>query len=262
MKHIELNPLDANQRKLLSFGVVLMLFVFLIGYYFFINKKTNEYTNNTVYLQDSKLHVFDEVYTLKQFPDKVLIHYPYLLIVQVEQPLTTIYNLETKQKEKEIKEVLLDYFDGNIVYNKKFSYFNNINLDKYCDSAFIRSPKEVLCLAKSNGDSYNNQLYSIQTKIPNRSMQLYKSLNILTTVSVINNDVYIGEIDFKTKQNYLTINNESYPVDNIVSIIYPIRVKPYFASFKSNLNSQQESYFSINNQFIQQISKEKIVFYQ
>ena len=260
MNNSELNPFDANQRKLLAFGVVLILAVFLIVYFFSINKKIIEHKNNTVYLQNSKLFIFDDVYTLKQFPDKVLMHYPYLLIVQTDKPLTTIYNLETKQKEKEIKEVLLDYYQGNIVYNKKFSYFNTVNLDKYCDSAFIKNSDEVLCIAKSNGDSYNNQLYNIQTKIPNHSTRIYKSANILTTVSIINNDIYIGEIDFKTKQSFLTINNKSYPVDNIVNLVYPIKAKPYFASFKSELNDNTESYYSIeNNRKV--MYEDKIIFF-
>ena len=262
MKNTELNPIDANQRKLLAFGVVLILAVFLIIYLFFISKNINDNQNNTVYLQDTNLYVFDDVYTLKQFPDKVLMHYPYLLIVQADKPLTTIYNLETKKKENEVKEVLLDYYKGNIVYNKKYSFYNTINLDKYCDSAFIKNSDEVLCIAKSNGDSYNNQLYNIQTKIPNHSTRIYKSTNILTAVSVINNEIYIGEIDFKTKLSYLTINSKSYPVDNIISIIYTKKEKAYFASFKSILNNNREDYYLIDGDKVTKQKQDKIFFYK
>lgn len=260
MKNTLLKSLDANQRKLLAFGVVLILVLFL-AWYFLVSKKQSRHINTTVYLQDSKLYVFDDTYRLNHFPDKVLMHYPYLLIVQANKPLTTIYNLETKTKEKEIKEILLDYYQGNIVYNKKFSYFNDTNLDKYCDSAFIKSSAEVLCIAKSNADSYNNQLYSIQTAVPNHWERLYKSNNILTAVSVINNTIYIGEIDYKTKQNYLTINDKPIPVDNIVSMVYKMQGKPYFASFKSTLNNNKEAYYQITKGITSRSKEEKIVLY-
>lgn len=266
MKQTELNPLDANQRKLLAFGVVLMLAVFLIWHFFFMSKKNSnqQVKNNTAYLQDSKLYVFDEVYSLKQYPDKVLVHYPYLLIVQADKPLTIIYNLETKKREKEIKEILLDYFKGNIVYNKKESFYNDINLDEYCDSAFIKNEKEILCVVRSNQDSHNNMLISIPPDKPNLWKSVYQSptYNILTAVSVIDNKLYVGEINFDTKKSYLTINKKPTPVDNIVSMIYEIGGKPHFASFKSVLNSNvQESYLIEENNMILQ-SANRIYFYK
>lgn len=266
MSNTVLNPIAVKQRKLLAFGVVLMLAVFLIWYFFFMNKKiTDEQSiNTTVYLRDSKLHIFDDVYTLKQYPDKILLHYPYLLIIQADKPLTIIYNLETKQKEKEIKEVLLDYYKGNIVYNKKQSFYNNINLDEYCDSAFIKSEKEILCIVRSNQDSHNNMLISIPPDRPNLWKSVYQSpdYNILTAVSVINNNLCVGEIDFDTKKSYLTINKQTFPVNNIVSLIYEMDGQPYFASFKSALNNQEESYSFIDKTSSREEEKGKILLYR
>ena len=75
--------------------------------------------------------------------------------------------------------------------------------------------------------------------------QVYQSKNLLTTVSVINNEIYTGEINIETKQNYLSINKQLIPVDNAVSLIYPLGDKPYFASFKSDLNKNTESWYWI-----------------
>lgn len=264
MKDVELNPLNQNQKKLLQFGVVLVAALLILGFFAFTNKKSSliSLKNNTVYMQDSKLYVFDDVYNLQTYPDKVLMHYPYLLVIQAEKPLTTVYNLETKKKEKEIKDILLDYYQGNIVYNRKASYYNQVNLDRYCDSAFIKNTQEVLCIAHDNENSFNNELYWIRTDNPKFWKQLYNSKRILTSVSVINNNTYLGEIDFNTKQNYITINNKSMPVDNVVSTIYQMDNRPYFASFKSNLNNQSENYYIISEDKAIKMPGSKIVFYK
>lgn len=255
MRDTELFTLNQQQRRRLQFGVVLLLVLFIVGYFFFMNKKTNLVgpKNNTVYLQDSKLNVFDDEYSLKPYPDKVLLHYPYLLIVQADKPLTTVYNLETKKKEKEVKDILLDYYQGDIVYNRKESYFNDKNLDKYCDYAFIRSSTDILCVTKQNREGIENMLIKINPTQPNLWIQVYQSKNLLTAVSVINNEIYAGEIDFDMKQNYISINKQIILVNDIVSIIYPLGDKPYFASFKSELNKNTESWHLIDsNKAIQQ----------
>lgn len=243
MKNISLNSLNSNQRKMLQIGVVILLAIFLILYFFFqLNGATK---HNEVSLEGSKLQVFEDIYIFNGYPDKILIHYPYFLLVQAEKPLTIVYNLETKQKEKEVKDVLLDYYKGNIVYNKKDSYLNDKNLGEFCDNAFIKSTKEVLCITKRSRDSVDNMIISINPEKPNLWKRVYQSDNILTAVSVIDNNLYVGEINFKTKQNYLTVNGQSYPIDNIVSIIYPLEGIPYFASFQSILNGNKEAYYKI-----------------
>ncbi len=264
MKDPKINRLSQNQQKTLRAGLILVLIVFLILYFFILQKKTQNtiVANNTITLEGTKLQVFNDTYVFNGFPDKILIHYPYFLFVQSSKPLTIVYNLETKKKEQEIKEVLLDYYQGNMIYNKRTSFLNSIDLDKYCDSAFIKSSKEVLCITRTAPDSINNMLISIPVSKPNFWDEVYKSDNLLTAVSVINNDVYIGEIAFKTNQSYVTVNKKSNPVDNIVNMIYPLQGKPYFASFKSNLNNQRENYYIIEGNKVFQQSNNQMIFYQ
>lgn len=264
MRDTELFTLNQKQRRKLQFGVILLLVVFIVGYFFFMNKKTNLVgpKNNTVYLQDSKINVFDDEYSLKPYPDKVLMHYPYLIIVQADKPLTTVYNLETKKKEKEIKDILLDYYQGDSVYNRKESYFNDKNLDKYCDYAFIRSSADVLCVTKQSREGIENMLIKINPTQPNLWIQVYQSKNLLTAVSVINDEIYTGEIDFETKQNYISINKQIFLVDNIVSIIYPLGGKPYFASFKSELNRNTESWYLVHDKNVIKQEGNRIYLYK
>ncbi len=168
------------------------------------------------------------------------------------------------KKEREIAENLLDYYQGNIVYNKKTSFFTAINLDKYCDSAFIKSNNEIMCTFRSNQDSHTNILISIDPKKPNLWGTVYESPpnNILTTLTVINNKLYVGEINSDTKKSYLTINKQTASVENIVNIIYPLQGTPYFASFQSVLNTNKQNYYQIQNNKILKQTNEKIIFYK
>jgi len=246
MKDIQLNKFNKNQRRLLQFGVILILLLFL-GAYFFIKQKDRLFGNNEVTLENSKLQVFDDTYTFNGYPDKISVHYPYFIFVQASRSLTTVYNLETKQKEKEVSEVLLDYYDGNIVYNKKETYFNDKNLGEYCDAAFIKTNTEILCITKQSQNYIDNMLININPETPNLWKRDYQSDTILTTVSVINGDLYVGEINFETKQNYLTVNGQTIPVDTPVNMIYEMDGKPHFVSFKSELNNNTQSYYLIGD---------------
>ena len=261
MKDITLNPLDVNQRKLLQFGVVLILLLFLCVY-FFLNRETKsevEQENTQIVLEDSQLRVFDDTYTFTGYPDEILIHYPYFILVQAGKPLSTIYNLETKQKELEISDILLDYHDGNILVNKKETFFNDINLGQYCDSAFIKSNSEILCITKKTKNSVDNMLISINPEQPNLWKQVYQSKNVLTNVIVVNDIVYIGEIDFESKQNYLTIDEQTRAIDVPVNVVYPMNGEVYFASFPSALNEGMQSYYLLDN--AQPVDKNKIHFF-
>ena len=257
--------LNANQRKLLKYGVVLILLVFLVGYYFLNIRNSNETNvigNNTVSLEGTKLNVFGESYTVKTYPDRVFVHYPFLVIVQADKSLTTVYNLKTKVKEKEINEILIDYYDGNSIWNKDTSYFNNISLGEYCDSAFIKNKEEIYCITNKSRDSYNNMLIKIRPDRPNKWVQVYESDRILTTVTIINDNLYIGEIDPETKQNYLTTNDKSIPVENVGSMIYPLSGVPHFASFQSALNEGKAAYYLIKDDRVIIVNEDKIILYK
>ena len=83
---------------------------------------------------------------------------------------------------------------------------------------------------------------------------------MLTTASVINGDLYIGEINFGTKQNYVTVNEQTIPVENTVNMIYEMEGKPYFGSFKSELNNNIVSSYLIESDHAEKQEGSKIYF--
>src|SRR3989344_636065 len=249
MKDIEVNPLNKSQRRLLQLGVVLILSLFLIGYFFFVNKRDPEPTlkNPTVYLQDSMLYAFDDTYSLAQYPDRISLHYPYLLVIKPALNTTHIYNLEQKKKEKEVSEILLDYINNNQLYNKgKTTYLNDLDLGILCEKGFIKSQEEVLCLTKSNVNAVQNKVVSINTATK-KSKDLYASKGIISDIKVVNGKTYLGEIDTFNHKNHILIDGKSIGVPNIISIIYEMNEKPYFAAFKSELNQNTENYYLIED---------------
>lgn len=248
MKEITLNPLDKNQRTLFQVGAVLILLVFLMVYFFIRQPNSPNVTaNNQVFLEGTKLQVFNDTYEFNGYPDKILMHYPYFMVVESSKPRTTVYNLETKQKETEFNDIILDYYQGNVLVNRKETYFNDIDLRKYCDSAFIKSENEILCITKKTKNSINNRLIRIRPEQPNLWTQVYESDNILTTVSVINERLYVGEINYETKKNYLTVDGQANDINDVVSLIYPMQDDVYMTSFASALNNQKNSQYLIND---------------
>lgn len=249
MKDIELNPFNLKTRKLLQLGVALILLIFLIGFFLLI-KKTPEskLKNDTVYLENTNLYVFDDTYLLSQYPDKVLMHYPYLLVVKPSQQISYVYNLSTKSKEKEIKQSLLDYDGNNILYNTgKDTLFNQENLGILCDLGFIKSASEVLCVTKVDPNFSENKLVSIDI-VTNKQKDIYTSKNLITAVSVINNVTYLGINDLYTQKNYLLIGKDQIEFTDIASFIYEMDSKPYVVSLKSAFNNNTESYYLIEGE--------------
>ena len=128
MKDIASNPLTKNQRKLLQYGVVLMLCVFLVGYFLLQEQK-----NTSVFVDDQQLHAFDEIISL-EYPNRIELHEPYLLVVQPEEQLTHIFNLDDREIEKTVKEIVLDYQDGKLLYMKNDSTFlDELDLGVLCE---------------------------------------------------------------------------------------------------------------------------------
>jgi len=81
---MELNKLNYKiRRRFLQISVVLLILSFLIGWFVFINSRENvtDIKDTTVYIENSKVHVFGDVYSL-DFPNKISMHYPYLLVVE------------------------------------------------------------------------------------------------------------------------------------------------------------------------------------
>ncbi len=260
--------LTTTQRKMLQVGVVVLLALFL-GVFFFLRREKNEeqptpkLKNTTVYLQDSKLQVFDDTYSLVEYSDKVSIHYPYLLVTKPALQTTYIYNLDQKKKEKEVKEVLLDYSENNQLYTKgKTTLFNSVDLGVVCQKGFIKSTDEVLCITNLSKDGVPNMLITINLKtVKNRDLDISQT-GILTDLKVINNKIYLGEIDLNTNKSRILVDKQPIDVPNIVSLIYEMKQKPYFASFKSELNKNTESYYSIEENKATKQEGNKIYLYR
>lgn len=260
-----MDTLTHKQRRLLQLGVILVLVLFLA--WFFVIKRTtitniNEPKNKTVYIQNSKLFVFDDTYPINPYPDKILMHYPYLMVIKADKPVTVIYNLEKRTKEKEVKDILLDYYDGNIVYNRKETYFNDQNLDKYCDYAFIRSRTDIMCVTKQSREGLENTLIKINPSQPNLWVEIYKPKYLISALSFINNTIYTGEIDVDTKQNYISVNKEGLAVDDTVNLIYPSNNETYFVSFPSELNNKTERKYKIDHKSVIKQLEKKIILYK
>ena len=76
MKKTQLNPLSQNQRRLLQYAVLVVTIVFIAGWFMFMRKPIND----TVYLENSTLHVFDKSIEFA-YPDTVEMHGKYLSLI-------------------------------------------------------------------------------------------------------------------------------------------------------------------------------------
>jgi len=94
------------------------------------------------------------------------------------------------------------------------------------------------------------------------TLDIYSSKNIITGVAVIGNDIYYGEVEPYTRKNFIYINKQKIEVSDIVSLIYPMNNKHYFASFKSVLNNQKENYYSIVDGKAIKQEEGKIIFFK
>lgn len=243
MKDIQLNPLSQSQRRLLQIGVILLLTVFLAGWFYFVSNKPVkvDLKNTTVYIQDSFLYAFDDTYDISQYPNRVAVHYPYLLVVQPSIQKTFVYNLPTREKT-EIDEAILDYSNAGILKNDgKTTLLNDTDLGLLCEKGFIKNAGEVLCLTKINSNTVENKLVSIDVPTMKQS-EVYVSDDLVTDFSFINDTIYLGEIDLYNKKNYLMIGDERIEVPSVVNLIYEMDGRPHFATFKGELSAEESGY--------------------
>lgn len=262
MAEVSLNPLSGKQRKILQIGVVVLLATFLGVYLLFPKQKPKEQVkNNSVYIENSVAHVSDESYSLENYSDKVLPHYPYLIVLKPTKNQSIIYNLETKAKLTD-KRYVIDYDGTNFLYNDgKTTWFNLTNLSLLCDNGFIKSKDEVLCVTRINSNDSNNKLISInpETKV---KKDLYVPKNLITAVSVINGELYIGNINQYDNKSLLRIGEKDIEFTDVASFIYQMNGKPYVASLKSVFNDNKESHYLIEGNSISQQSGKILLFDQ
>jgi hypothetical protein len=249
-----MNNLSDEKRYHLKIAVILIAIIFLTVYgtlmFLKYSKGTSEKKNNTkngqVVFKQPELKFFNYSTQLNTYPDRIEIHYPYLMVIRPDRFRSEIYNMDTKIKEKEIHEVVLDYFKGNIVYNKQGyqTYFNNKDLGLLCDQAFIKSKTEILCITRPDQNKQANKLIEINPQTL-KQKAVYEPQNVLTAVAYYKNTLYTGEYDFAKNKAYITVNGNISTIADLVNVIYPIREYMYAASFKTIRNKQTESNFKI-----------------
>lgn len=254
MDNIELNPLNEKMRKLLQLGVILIVTIFLFGF-FFVKDKEKKISQKTVYLQDKTLYFFDESIEFNGFPERTFVHYPYLLLVKPQKQESYIYNLKTRKLEKKINKIVLDYYGGKVLYNKGSStVYDKTTLNRFCEKGIIKSKNEIVCLPA--GEQNKLLLISLTNK---ENKQLYKTHNAITEIALIDNKIYIGEINMTNGKNYLAIDEKSIEVPNIVSLIYQMETNIYIGSFRSPLNKNVDSYYEVDKNKITKKAGQKIL---
>lgn len=255
-KPIFLNPFNLNQRRLLQFGIVFLLILFF-AILFFILRSTNSGPAKVV-LEDSKLQVFNDSYSNFDYPDRISVHYPYLLVVEPAKTITTVYNLEKKEKVAQFKQVLLDYDGKNTLYNGKQTFFNNTSLGVLCQNAFIKSDSQVLCSANINTTASENGVMTIDTKTKLQRI-IYETNNLISYISVLDGKMYIGEVDMNTGTSYLVVDGKKIKVPTPVNLIYLMEGHAYLASFKSVFTGNKHIYYLLQGNGFRKGSDEGIV---
>lgn len=256
------NNLSTQQRRYLQFGVVFALAVFLVICFVFFNKTKSpdepSVKNTSIYIQDSVLYAFDDTVSLAQYPNRVAMHYPYLLAIQPGEQKTSIYNLEERKKEAELDQALLDYsLDGSLRNDGKTTFFNETDLKVLCDKGYIKNPQEVLCLTKVNPNNVENKLIIIDTTTLKKK-DVYVSKNIITDLSFIDGKIYMAELDLYTKKSSIYIDKQKIESPVVVTFFYQQDDKPYFASLKSELNGNVEESYLIEDE---KLTKQEVPIY-
>lgn len=268
-----MNDLTTETRNKLKIGVLLVVIAFFIIYgivmYFkYVPAKAQQQkvVDNTVIFSQPTLTFFSLKEQLSLYPDRITIHYPYLVVVHPDEWKSGIYNMQTKKKENDVNEVILDYFQGNAVYNRQGfeTYYNKKNLNILCDQAFIKSSTEVFCVTRPDTNKQDNELLVINLETFAQE-RFYKPSKVITAIYYDKDTLYIGEYDFAAQKASIVVNNMSTSVNDLINIIYPMNNKFYAASFKSLRNNKTETYYELttSNKDVSTklIERRKIVFY-
>lgn len=250
---------------LLFFGVLFFYTLTKLSV-FSEDTKASTVLNDQITFEQPKLSIFDETRYINAFPDTIHMHYPYFIVVVPEDTnkITTVYNLEEKRKVATYNDIVLDYYNGDFLYNQHGgnTFFKSKNLGLHCDQGFIKNENEILCITAKDNDPMDNKLISIDPQKLSIK-DIYNSQNSITTVYYDKDTLYIGEYNYAKKKAYVTVDNKIMETDHLINIIYPIKDKIYVASFKSVQNNNIESYFQIltKNMKVKLINRGSIKFY-
>jgi len=239
-------PVSSSKRRLLLIGVAIIVIVFTFLYFYLLKNNTYiQVKNRSIYIQNSTVTVFDDTYSIEKYPDKVLFHFPYV-IVNTGLMHSIAYNINSSEKTI-LNEIVLDYDGTNILHNKgDETLLNGKSLQVLCDIGFIINNSDVLCVTKLNSNYASNHVIKISANSLKQE-EVYKSDNLITAVSIINDNLYIGSINQFNNKSTLTVNDVDYDFPDVINFIYQIDGKPFVASLKSPFNNQAESAYSIDN---------------
>lgn len=231
--------IDRDNKGVLIGGFVIIVILMLWNGYGAIRQllqpqqSSVEPQGNVIFTQPDLL-VFSDHLRLNQFPDRIQIHYPYLLVITPGEKThqTAIYSLTEQKLVKQVSSVLLDYNGRDTLStNGKDTFFNITNLQTYCSQGYIQSSTRVLCETPKTDDPLDNKLIAINPSTLEKE-DVYSSNNLLGSLTVIGNTLYLAEQNIATHKNYLTVNGKIAEIPLQADIIYPMGKRVFVASFK------------------------------
>lgn len=258
-------------RKKLKIIITSALAIFLVAYVVVMLLRFNSYQNSIfskdtgIVLSGKTLKIFGKTETLNGFPDRVALHYPYFLVIKADKRLTKVYNIQTQKIIKTYSYPILDYLDGQVVYNSNgyHTYLNEKDLGVFCDQVFIASSSEILCVTRPDLNSLNNILVSINSKTLLKHT-VYTPQNVITAVYYEKSTLYIAEYDYQARKGFVVVNGVKANSLELINTFYESNGKVYGASFMSVWNKNTESfeaiYYSNGKVTVQQNEKNKINF--
>ena len=276
MELIKKNLLE-RKRLLLFTGLLIIAVIYGVYFlslsrYYSQNNKTKPTTviNNSIFFERPKLKIFDEdIRYLNEFPDTVIIHNKYFLVVvpEAKKDVTTVYDTVLKKKIATFQYVALDYDGRKFLYTKDGidTFFGNINLHIQCSAGVIKANSTIYCITPDSNNPQMNKLVSINP-VTLKKKEVYSSGNYLTAVNIINGSLYIGERDLQNGNSYLIVNGNTIQTPTAVQTIYPIGNNVYFATRSSRFSSSQDVYYEISTANdkvkIKPAGKGRIIFYE
>lgn len=252
--------------------IVLVILILFLGIYsvvmfiqFSSTKNISGLSDTGIVLAGNKLTIFGKQELIDGYPDRVALHYPYFLVIKAEKRITEVYNVQNQKIVKTYSQPILDYFNGQVVYNGNgyHTYLNGKDLGIFCDQAFIVSNLEVLCVTRPDFNSLNNILVSINPKTHSKHT-VYTPQNVITATYEEKSTLYIAEYDYTARKGYVEVSGERISIAYLINTFYEMDGKAYAVSFMSVWNNNIESYGLVSTQngklIVRQIEREKIVF--
>lgn len=269
------------------FGVFTLIFI--IWFFTSENKVTNsegsdDEDNNSseeqiVRFKEPTLFFFGQKIVVNLENDRLLFHYPYILVVKTSSLKTRIFNIETEQEEERFQGFLLDYDgDHKLEDRNGKTFFDDNEVPHRCYYGYIKSEDEILCTIHNEP----NTLYSIKTKDFEKEKVfdvgemitdfMYDPFQERLIIGAINTEIdnrFYLHLQFKNEED--TVGSVVISSPNLISqfFIYSNKNEKtylYFASYRSALNDNTEGYYSIShnneNVEINTESEKEIVFYK